>query len=309
MRQFIVICGILLLMVSIGYAQQTTEQLLRESLDPGEPMPDEETVETVSPEIEAEPIAPVIDSATETVSDFDINAEQIEDETEEAELTLSELIRMQSEEQEEQQEEQETESAVISGTPSFEYDVEYPSREAIDRETAMEDFEAAERAEDVTQAIPIYEIAVGEKSMPFTLPTSMGKEVSVPEGIDAGRIVLAFFRGPWDPYAEEQLKKFAVHYEDIEVLGAKVVAISAGSPQSLAAMRRENLLPFPVLVDEDFNVSRAFKTYRASMRMIFPALYILNRDGTILFFQRGQMGTDYVQIEQLTELLEKYESQ
>jgi len=155
-----------------------------------------------------------------------------------------------------------------------------------------------------TPTFKIPKIALNEIVPAFSLPDALGGVFQVPEDVQAQLVLLTFFRGAWDPYAQEQLKAIAQKNDAIEGMGAQVIAISGDSADALAALRKKELYPFPILVDETFDIGRGFGVFRPEMKELYPACFILDNEGRILFFQRGSTGPETLKIDQLIMTLE-----
>lgn len=160
--------------------------------------------------------------------------------------------------------------------------------------------------ENVSSSSPqivVRAIELGVSGPEFSLPEAISGQLADPRvGIDEF-LVLLFFRGAWDPYAQEQLKSVMREYKGFENLGAKVVGISGDDQEKLATFRKSELFPFPILVDADFNVGRLYGTYRPEMRQIYPACFILDRAGRIRFFQRASLGPETVEVQEILRAL------
>ncbi|HNT36082.1 MAG TPA: redoxin domain-containing protein [bacterium] len=160
---------------------------------------------------------------------------------------------------------------------------------------------AAQETESLPYAIP--RLALNEVIPGFVLPDVLGDSVRVPEDVAAQYVVILFFRGAWDPYAQRQLQSISGKYQTLRGLNAFVVAISADSPDALATLRKANLYPFPILHDVDSVVGRAFKVYRPEMREDMPACFILNSEDRLVFFQKADSGPESLKVEQLVSVL------
>jgi len=66
-----------------------------------------------------------------------------------------------------------------------------------------------------------------------------------------GPVVVTFYRGSWCPYCNLQLRALQSRLSDIHELGAELVAISPEVPDNSLSQEERNILPFPVLSDQD----------------------------------------------------------
>jgi peroxiredoxin len=121
-----------------------------------------------------------------------------------------------------------------------------------------------------------------------------------------GRLVICFFRGRWCPFCVGQLEAMNLILPQIKLAGANLVAISPQTVQQSFFMADQHGLEFLLLSDSGNRVAREFGiVYRVpeeqqaiyrrafinlpfangddSWELPIPAMYILDRDGTVLF--------------------------
>lgn len=149
-------------------------------------------------------------------------------------------------------------------------------------------------------------LAVGERAPGFTLPDALGKDVSLADRLDAGPVVLQFYRGDWCPYCNLHLRALQAALPEIRKRGASVVAISAQSPDHSLSLTAKAELEFDVLSDVDQRVIRDYRlqfTLPADLQSIHlnafgvdlraqnadgswtlpvPATFVISTDGTIV---------------------------
>jgi len=94
-------------------------------------------------------------------------------------------------------------------------------------------------------------IKVGEKAPDFTLPNATDNRVNLTMLLTKGPVVVTFYRGSWCPYCNLQLRALQSRLSDIHELGAELVAISPEVPDNSLSQEDRNILPFPVLSDQD----------------------------------------------------------
>jgi peroxiredoxin len=168
-------------------------------------------------------------------------------------------------------------------------------------------------------------LAPGAKAPSFELKDHNGKTVSSAELLNRGRVVICFFRGRWCPFCVGQLDAMNVILSQIRDAGAELVAISPQTVQQSFFMADQHRLRFPLLSDAGNQVARQFGvTYRvpdyqesiyrrafinlpftngdASWELPIPAVYVVDRDGTILF---AAVNPDYKERPEPGEILEQ----
>lgn len=99
---------------------------------------------------------------------------------------------------------------------------------------------------------------VGETAPGFTLPDATGETVSLDTLLDDGPVVLVWYRGGWCPYCNLTLKAYRDRLDEIESLGATLVAISPELPDNALSTKEKNGLEFAVLTDEGNRVARRY---------------------------------------------------
>jgi len=149
-------------------------------------------------------------------------------------------------------------------------------------------------------------LAVGAVAPSFELPDQDGKAVSSEELLSRGRLVICFFRGRWCPFCVAQLEAMNPVLSQIEKAGASLVAISPQTVKQSFFMRDQHQLRFALLSDVGNVVARQFGlAYRvpeeqkqvygrtfvnlpfvngdSGWELPIPAVYILERSGTVLY--------------------------
>ena len=149
-------------------------------------------------------------------------------------------------------------------------------------------------------------LAPGTKAPPFELRDQSGKTVTSAELLKIGRLALCFFRGRWCPFCVGQLEAMNRILPRIREAGAELVAISPQTVQQSFFMADQHRLRFPLLSDASNQLAHQFglayrvpdyqeAIYRRAMinlpftngdeswELPIPAVYVVGRDGKILF--------------------------
>ena len=149
-------------------------------------------------------------------------------------------------------------------------------------------------------------LALGAKAPVFELEDQNGKQISSSDLVATGRLLICFFRGRWCPFCVGQLEAMNLILPQIKLAGANLVAISPQTVQQSFFMADQHGLEFLLLSDSGNRVAREFGiAYRVpeeqqaiyrrafinlpfangddSWELPIPAMYILDRDGTVLF--------------------------
>lgn len=154
--------------------------------------------------------------------------------------------------------------------------------------------QVAEKAEDISPLL------IGEKIPPTNLLSMENTKVMTADLFREKPTVLLFYRGGWCPYCNAHLSAVGELTEEIEALGYQILAVSPDSPENLNKSMEDQQLDYRLLSDGDGNFSKAmglaFKSPEKYASMLgeysggdntgflpVPALFIVNREGTILF--------------------------
>lgn len=99
---------------------------------------------------------------------------------------------------------------------------------------------------------------VGDTAPDFTLPDADGESFTLSEALEAGPVVLTWYRGGWCPYCNMQLAAYQRILPRIEKHGAQLVAVSPEVPDQSLSTREKNELGFTVLSDVNLEVAEDF---------------------------------------------------
>lgn len=118
--------------------------------------------------------------------------------------------------------------------------------------------------------------------------------------------VLVFYRGGWCPYCNAHLAELAKIQPELTARGVQLIAVSADSPESLAAYTAEHKLPYTLLSDGGHAAMKAFgvafavdegtqqkyKGYGIDLAAVtgnpevalpVPSVFVINPEGRITF--------------------------
>lgn len=149
-------------------------------------------------------------------------------------------------------------------------------------------------------------LPAGAKAPEFVLSDASGRKIKSIDLLALGPVILNFFRGRWCPYCMTELEAWRDLYPIVRDRGGLLVAISPQTTRQSDFTQGQHDIPFPLLNDDGCKVAEKFglvytiptwhqQHYRnvlvnipfvngdQSWRLILPATYVLDRDGTILF--------------------------
>jgi peroxiredoxin len=149
-------------------------------------------------------------------------------------------------------------------------------------------------------------LKVGDTAPDFSLADAAGNQVRLSALLDAGPVVIAFYRGAWCPYCNLELKALQKMLPDFRAAGATLIAISPQTPDESFSTEEKHNLEFPVLSDGELSAIKGFgllhpvddrtKEYyekagydlvksngAVGWQLPLPATYVVTLDGTIAF--------------------------
>lgn len=110
----------------------------------------------------------------------------------------------------------------------------------------------------IANALHVQGLKKGDKAPDFTLPDAQGKAVSLSQCLESGPVILKFYRGEWCPICNLDLREIQKYVDQIEALGARVLAVSPQRPDDALTITQKNELGFEVLSDVNQQVIRAY---------------------------------------------------
>lgn len=110
-----------------------------------------------------------------------------------------------------------------------------------------------------------------------------GGEMSIPRDLEGRWAVLLFYRGHWCPYCRQQLLDFQRAREQLNELGAEVVALSVDSLEQAQQTVERHKLGFPVLYGLDAHeVAETIGAFiNEDPRYLQATGFVLRPDGTV----------------------------
>ena len=127
-------------------------------------------------------------------------------------------------------------------------------------------------------------LAVGTAAPDFTLKDQDGSAVTLSK-LRGRNVVLVFYPMDETPTCRQQLCEFRDEWESVKTAGAAVFGVNPGSAEKHRDFRSKRQFPFPLLVDEG---QRVAKLYGASGVVVKRTVYLIGKDGRILFGRRGK---------------------
>ena len=150
-------------------------------------------------------------------------------------------------------------------------------------------------------------LKVGDIAPDIKLPNAVGKEVSLYDTLEENDFaVVSFYRGVWCSYCNLELKALQEKNDELNSLGAKLIAVSPQSPDASLTTKEKNELAFEVLSDNEnviakeyglvfslaqelrpiylsFNIDIPANNDEDSYELPMPATYVINKNKEIIF--------------------------
>ena len=126
------------------------------------------------------------------------------------------------------------------------------------------------------------DVVAGSKAPDFSVETDRG-EARLADLLARGKLVLAFYYEDMTPACSTQVSSLKEGFETFEELGASVLAVSGDGLESHKLFcDRLGGLPFPLGVDAGLRLARAYGVVDDSGKHSRRAVFVIDRDGTVV---------------------------
>jgi peroxiredoxin Q/BCP len=126
-------------------------------------------------------------------------------------------------------------------------------------------------------------LTVGAEAPDFAVPDDRGRTVTL-AALRGRYVVLVFYPGDDTPGCTKQLCQFRDDWSQAKKRGVLVFGVNPQDARHHANFRKKFKFPFPLLVDQGQEVAKA---YHANGLFVKRTVYLIGRDGKILFARRG----------------------
>lgn len=124
-------------------------------------------------------------------------------------------------------------------------------------------------------------LKAGDKAPDFTLNNADGEQVSLSDLLSNGPLILYFYPADFTPGCTAEACDIRDMHEDIRNVNANVVGISPQNEGSHQRFRDRYSLPFPLLVDRDKSVIKAYGVNGPLGMGVRRVTYLIDTDGVI----------------------------
>jgi len=148
-------------------------------------------------------------------------------------------------------------------------------------------------------------LKVGDKLPSFMLKNAVGDTIESDELLEAGPLVINFYRGAWCPYCNVELAGYQEILSEIHAAGAQLIAVSPELPDSSLSLIDKHALKYEILSDINNAVARELglvfslteemqKLYKefgidlfksqgnSAYELPVPATYVVDESGTVI---------------------------
>ncbi|MFI5235600.1 MAG: peroxiredoxin [Gemmatimonadales bacterium] len=130
-------------------------------------------------------------------------------------------------------------------------------------------------------------LTLGARAPDFSAAASDGTMVHLAAVLRSSRVVLVFYPGNDTPGCNRQLGTLRDEITVYTGAGVRPFGVNPASSAAHAEYAAKLALPFPLLSDPDRAIARAYQALRPDGEQIDRTVYLIDRDGSIRFGQRG----------------------
>lgn len=146
----------------------------------------------------------------------------------------------------------------------------------------------------VTAPFPDIPLPAGTMAPAFRLSGSGGNAVGLGEVLKESRALLLFYPGNDTPGCNRQLATVRDEIERYRSAGVRPFGVNPAAPSAHADYAGRLELPFVLLSDPGLVVARRYHAVRPQVEEVDRTVYLIDRDGSIVFSARGAPGADIV---------------
>lgn len=150
--------------------------------------------------------------------------------------------------------------------------------------------------------------AVGARAAGGTVRGADGSSVDLASLWQERPTVIIFYRGHWCGYCQQQFQAIEQKRAEVEALGAGLVAISAAADDP-AEMKAKAKVGFPLYSDPELATIQAWGVLDAESSIARPAIFVVDRDGTISYAYVGKDKSDRPAFDEVLAALRKLDRQ
>ena len=151
-------------------------------------------------------------------------------------------------------------------------------------------------------------LEVGSTAPGFALETAWGVETTLASLLMEGPLLVEFVRGTWDPGTRQRLKDLTACHSEFRDRDCHVVVVVCERQETVDAYLAARPVPFPVLIDGDRNVTRAYGVWqRFSLpkgNIARPSSFLMDRCGYVQYAYAARLQIHAASLEEILRALE-----
>jgi peroxiredoxin len=148
---------------------------------------------------------------------------------------------------------------------------------------------------------------INSKAPDFKAIDQYGNEIRLKEVLKDSLVVLIFYRGQWCPYCNKQLKRLEDSLQLIKDRGAKLIAVTPEKPEFISKTIEKTKASYSLLYDKEMKIMKGYAVasevdertvsryknadidlvtangQKDKVYLPVPAVYIINKEGTIVY--------------------------
>jgi len=114
-----------------------------------------------------------------------------------------------------------------------------------------------------------------------------GKNLNIKKLVQKKTVVVITLKATWCLVCQEQLLRIKAKLNDLKLCNISFVVLSPGPEKELREIKNRTGFPFPFFVDHQLEISKSLGLKMAKDQ-IFPSLFILKKDRSIGWLQKGR---------------------
>lgn len=137
-------------------------------------------------------------------------------------------------------------------------------------------------------------LAVGSKAPDFELPATGNQTLKLSALLKQGPVALFFYPGDNTPGCNRQLSAVRDTQDAFKAKGVTTVGMNPASLASHEKYVEKFDFNFPIAVDAQRQAAGAFHALKEDGKGIQRTVYLIGKDGKVLFAQRGMPATEAI---------------
>lgn len=134
---------------------------------------------------------------------------------------------------------------------------------------------------------------LGQSAPDFTLPSSLGQNVTLSSYRGQQHVVLVFYPLDFSPVCSMQLPEYSGRQDDFAEAGAVVLGINRDSVHAHKAWAAEYGIEVPLLADMTLNVARQYGVAIDERGVSSRAVFLIDQGGVVRYEHVEAMTSDY----------------